>query len=844
MSFLDQVPHNSREQVEDLLKTGRYQLLLGAGASRDSRSADGSILPLAMDMVGELNSLTSSVQTRITGAFQVALSKDPTNLSDYLSTRFTACSPSNWWKTALDCAWKRIWTLNIDDVVERALALHPNWNTHRTRSYSWHDLLQEHDGLQVVHLHGVAGRDKPSNMVFSISQYAEATRKEHGWHRKFFDDWSQDPFITIGASLFEEIDLSSAIQTRPASPHVPSLYVSPGISPETRELLEIANLIPIDCTAEDFFAEVEEFTRKARATLRFEWMQSGARPEIAAGMAQQFEKLRLVGDFLDRDRDFYAGDNPEWVDIVKNRPVNLSWYDQLADKLASKIKPDSQYVELLFSKRLAGRTVALLEVSKILLERGFDVFLFRPTRRPDVPMIREFLSTRSRAVLVFDGITDFLDDISHLLADCSKSGTSCVILAGDLYSRRRAVRTQLDMSFAGEFAVPRSRHGSWPLSREDAEAVVAKIVDVGRFGLISNLSHAERITIFRNHEVFDGLSRAEYGRGFRSRVHDELLGIPEGNIRGLVGLIALLSSQDRGFPLGFASAAGVDSNLLNSELRTGVLGSVLHVNGTILRSRFRALTLEDVYPGSNKDGFLEVLVDFLASISVYAGKISRQQRGQGYIIIKTLMRAGLVRHVLGKHYISEFYDRLESSYAQDARYWEQRARGQVYVRDFTRAMSFAAKAIDLAPDDSWRLTTYGDICLLRACNEFTVGSSGFWKLYDVGHASLDRALLVGYDNSLPPLLGIKRSMLAYYKYLSGGRIGGESVASDLETDINRQFRSAYSLGCIGQTVQALEVRELEHEFLRWVASSPVDLASQNFVDKTIFNTDLVDEIAI
>ncbi|MHA7285111.1 P-loop NTPase [Arthrobacter sp. MDT3-44] len=790
-------------------------------------------------MTKELNSLSSSVQTRLPSAFDVAVNRDPVELDKYLKNRFDQCEPARWWRTALDCAWKRIWSLNIDDVVEQALEEHPEWNAHRSKSYTWHNPLQEFDGLQIVHLHGWSRVDKSHKMIFSISQYAEATKKEHGWHRRFFDEWGQSPFVTIGAGLFQEFDLTEALQTRPASPNVYSLYVSKTIDPETRELLEFANLIPIESTAEDFFADVEEFTREARKSLRFHWYQQGAPTEIAAAMAEQFELLGIEGSFLnkDHDRDFYAGDDPEWVDIVQDKAAHLSWYKTLTNLVRSSIDANSQIATFLYSKKLGGRTVALLQVSKLLADQGYDVFWFRSSHRPDVKIISDFLATRTRALLVFDGIADFADDVSELMQSCKRRNVGCVILAADLSFKRKAVQNQFDMTLGREFRVPQSKNDSWMLTRSDAEAVVTKIMDVGRFGVIRNLEPDQRVGLFAKREIFDGLSQAEYGAGFRQRVYGVLQKVPNGSVRGLVGLIATLSSQNRGFPLSYASAAGVDSRTLNRELTDGSLGSVLQVRGTFLRTRFRALTPRDLYPSHEQDEFLNTWIEFLASISVYGGRNSRQQRTEAYLVIKTLMRNRTVRSALGKGHLTEFYERLKPYYSDDARFWEQRARAQVTVGNYMQAMSYAAKAAELAPKDSWRLTTYGDICLIRAYQDFPIGSGDFWDLYEAGHEGLRDALNLSQTNALPAILGLKRSMDAYLRYLRSDRPNGTTVLDDLEKDIVLQIRDAYSLGRIGQTIHAEEVRLLEQEFLRWVAAKD---APEHWGDPSFLNSRLLE----
>ena len=118
------------ELLEGASRGGSGKLLLGAGASIDSLDATGTNLPSAMGLCKALTDefqaslLEPGQQIGLQRAYEHIEHRRSTSgltRADYLSQRFSGCKPADWYASLAGIPWKRIWTLNIDDVVEVAL---------------------------------------------------------------------------------------------------------------------------------------------------------------------------------------------------------------------------------------------------------------------------------------------------------------------------------------------------------------------------------------------------------------------------------------------------------------------------------------------------------------------------------------------------------------------------------------------------------------------------------------------------------------------------------------------------------------------------------------------------
>ena len=150
------------------LVAGRYHALLGAGASMGGASGDGRPLPGAIALAAELHeefSIPSGQSTDLRRTQKVAKSRTTQagqTLAEYFRARFTETTPPDWMSRLTAIRWAQIWTLNVDDCVERAYSVAGQAAHQKLISISWterHRTAQLAKGeVLLVHLHGKATR--------------------------------------------------------------------------------------------------------------------------------------------------------------------------------------------------------------------------------------------------------------------------------------------------------------------------------------------------------------------------------------------------------------------------------------------------------------------------------------------------------------------------------------------------------------------------------------------------------------------------------------------------------------------------------------------------------------
>ncbi len=213
-----------RDQLLRGLHEGKYNLLLGAGASYGCKGGDGVELRDGATLSAEITlqfklKLNPDEAKKLPLAYEEAESIDKRQLQNWLISRFTNCNPT-WQGLLFSIHWERIWTFNIDDVLDKAFAAARSTNIFDNLvSLDWKDnvvpLVSDVNTLQIVHLHGRAmdlGGPR-GGLIFSIPEYAKITRGFPQWHASFQTHYLEKPFIVCGATLAEEVDLGKVRKT-------------------------------------------------------------------------------------------------------------------------------------------------------------------------------------------------------------------------------------------------------------------------------------------------------------------------------------------------------------------------------------------------------------------------------------------------------------------------------------------------------------------------------------------------------------------------------------------------------------------------------------------------------
>ena len=177
-------------------------------------------------------------------------------------------------------------------------------------------------------MHGMAshlkqGQSNDDALVFSLPEYARSGANPKVWHRVFSDQFEGTPFLVIGASLSEEIDLAEVLQRGSAayrSTGYPSIVEHPSISALRRDQVEAAGLTVVEEKGEDLLRATIECFRSARS--KYDEVYGGGTP-VSRKFLQQFIDLRKFEPNSQSTQEFYSGYQPTWRTILDHDDVTL-----------------------------------------------------------------------------------------------------------------------------------------------------------------------------------------------------------------------------------------------------------------------------------------------------------------------------------------------------------------------------------------------------------------------------------------------------------------------------------------------------------------------------------------
>ncbi len=217
------------------LRSGRYNLLLGAGISLDSQSGSpislhNGNLPSSRQLRDDLSKLLPNIKSE-SSLHRLYRNMSSDQVRDHITYRFTDCVPGPTANKITEFRWNRIFTLNIDDALENAYRRNsaamqtPIVVNFMDNFFDAPDRMH----VQIIHLHGFSKRHG-DGYVFDLKEYAKTISDNNVWGHILGDIIRSEPFFVLGTSL-EEPDLAYFVAERdPASERTdraPSILVEP-----------------------------------------------------------------------------------------------------------------------------------------------------------------------------------------------------------------------------------------------------------------------------------------------------------------------------------------------------------------------------------------------------------------------------------------------------------------------------------------------------------------------------------------------------------------------------------------------------------------------------------------
>ena len=688
-------------KVSEGVARGEYSLLLGAGASIGSIGGNGELLPsgpeLRDKLVSEFSIPVEDQTISLHRAYAAAKRSNPGRLDSFMKSWFSGCKP-DWQNVLADFEWQRIWTLNIDDIIE---------SVYQTRGvrfdrFDWTSRFRDtaNSGQQIIHLHGYV--DEPesepsSELVFSISEYATTLQDPKAWHTVFTDEFGERPFIILGASLIDEYDLQQALTNSAAATArgFPSVIVLKTISALERAELEELGLFVIEADARSFMDDIGLRTREYAKLLNQLYGRSNS--QQVPTFLQQFDDLRRYNPLHgEHSRHFYSGYEPHWRNILDEDDCRLEATEGSFAKIQSGSTSTDlrQGIHVLTGNSGTGKSTALLRIARNCIAAGLPTFRFRAEEDLDVEATAQWLHQMPNSVLIFNDCADFADSLGELALRCKDSNTNLLAVGAERTARRKFLEQKITSPFLHLEPIYEYR----TLSNRDIDSLIDKLSSRTRLGKITRWSKADQRRYFRrtaSRRLFEGLADLEGGVGFQDRIKNNYLHIKDDRIRNLYAASSI--AYEFGYPLPAAIAARV-AGLKTTELET-ILNDdeqdvmIWGVNGIHPPHRMTArMVVESALPIDERVFAIKSLTTALAP---HIDRRAIRRLTLPYRLIRRLMDQETIVRLVGPQFGREVYEHMEALYDWNGRYWEQRALFESSLGNHPQARSYAEYSLKI-----------------------------------------------------------------------------------------------------------------------------------------------------
>jgi SIR2-like domain len=715
------IPAEFAPALRDTLLTGSYNLLLGSGISLDSRNGRGHILRDTDELRRDLCVLTSAPDTTSLSRVYPLLSS--LQRQTELVETFCNCVPGPSVANLPRFLWRRLFTFNIDDVLEKLYETTPD----RKQALvplnfdSPFEPTPQKNELYGVHLHGWV-RQPNSGFVFSSAEYVRNMSSLNPWMHLLSEILATEPFIIAGSSL-NEIDLEFYLSHRnPATPRRgrgPSLLIEPNPNVVTRSDCKRYGLVLVEAT----FRQFMEWLRAEYPTppTVFDLVVPNT-STLFSDKPAPGQLLRFFSDFelvtaADRPLSpvpspFLYGREPQWDDLHQHidieRQDNARLSAILDEIFASTSQTDPRLV-IVLDEAGVGKTTVIKRIAHSYAKTGKPVLTLHALSRIDTNIAIACLSRiKTQLLLVVDGLADHVDQLMELLANTSVS-SRVVVLAAE-----RSYRSQyLDVILG-----PTQRRGEYllPLTLNECQQLIERYRQLGLVG--------------SKHALRDP-------NGFAGRILNDPVAIAICRILNdfrpldaIVDSLVKAATPDHHLPYLCVCLAehcygvGLRYSLLQAIVGPGKPINQMFEQQAPLRLAFNALHDEYVVPlnpvigeqilhRSSRYAPTNLQAAFTGIASALVPHVNRRaimRRSPEARLAGRLFDADkVVKPLLGSA-AENFFVSVQKEWEWNSRYWEQRALLAAET-DLNTAVQYARHAVAIE-SHSFPLTTLGKVLLM------------------------------------------------------------------------------------------------------------------------------------
>jgi hypothetical protein len=716
------------------IRAGRVSLFLGAGFSVAAKNGLGETPPLGNPLAEILAAeagfdYTGEYLATVYEAAQKHLGT--ARLWELLRKNYDIYSFADWYKIVADITWHRIYTLNIDNLVQK---IYQSGSTQRLRTIINPAPVEERDphfgSLQCVHLHGfVETPDK--GLTFSLPDFGNMTARPNPWYQAFVDDLYNRSVIFIGTQL-EEPMFHHYLQMRDAKDrqiqeYRPKSYlVNRTIGKMRITTLKERNITGIESTAEEFFralARAVNLDELSIASVRKEAFPHlifrEGRTSIDERVNRHFDLIRT--DALPFTRktppdDFFMGAEPNWSDIAEERDAIRTIETELLSNLPEERQTFS--VVVLHGPAGSGKTTAMMRTAQMLAAKGSRVYYAQGHERIDLSglldVAQEAAKDKARIFIFMDVLSRHMGTIDYSRGALRAADNVTLILC-DRTNKYAPVSHALAEFNPIDIRMP-------DLDVDDVKAIIAKLENFGFLGALRDKTPEQRLSAFMDRaskQLLVALREATSGNGFDLILRDEYNGlVPMAQLAYTICCIAVAHGAPGVYTRHLMPCLGraeFSKGVVIRDLLRGVLVPANQAE-TMLKPRHRLIAswvANEIAPVGQK---VDAITSFLRQISSDIVPNEIKRRSPAYMAYRGMINSEGLKETFANDstIVLGVYEELKSVYNHDFLFWLQYGMAQINAGHLDVAENYINQSLGIYPYSHQTKHHLGCLRLLQA----------------------------------------------------------------------------------------------------------------------------------
>jgi hypothetical protein len=687
---------NDKQNLLRNLVRNRVVLVTGAGFSMSASNKHGEHLPNGWKLAERLWGFlyddpydkTSSMKILYGAALRSR--KGLTALRAFVADELSATVIPDWYSLVAKWYWRRIYTFNADDVLEKVYARQTRILERIIAPSNFMERDQFLHSIQYIKLHGSIDSDK--DLTFGPREYAtRAAMRADMWYLHFVTDYSTMPTVFIGTELDEPlfwqyIEMRGSQEVNGQRIRRPKCFlVSPHISRPSEQHLAEYNIVSIRDTAEKFFMWLDQQLVAPTREDVLRLIDDGLEPALAA--AQRGASMREIKNleyFLSIFRTpvrvgdprpntlFLLGAPPTWDDISGDIDAHRDITETIKAKLRDGIEKKSFDILRLSSAAGGGKSTLCRRLALELVDEGYNVYFSDGTLRPNPTRLADHISKLPPRTFLF--LDNAGDDFSSI---------------GDLWRKVQSLEHRPflvvsaranDVAFHGfdlerngarveDVAIPN-------LTDADILNIIATLDKHDLLGTLKDKSDEERLRAFRDKakkQILVAMREATSGRGFDEILRDEFRSVKPDEAKLLYLICALASSDDYGMTV---QQMIVAMNLPPNETQFLVEKSL---SGILVQYESDASTYFIRHPAiahfiiskADRELLAEAVIGLMSALASVMPDGPDRKASRAFRLYRRLLSHTLIFERFGDRddLARAVYEGIKSLYRDDGHYW-------------------------------------------------------------------------------------------------------------------------------------------------------------------------------